>query len=225
MIAALAPTPQSQAPPRPRQASPLLSYAWYAPSLSTYDTFAARDRRRLLDARDPVVSGSPTLFNRFRGLVNEKHLRAGPRRPKAAAPRGQQASVRPGIGLSSRGGLTADVLPGNSANAAALLTCRPMSPARAAIDPARISLGDVHPTGRGPSARTAPRRASVAGGRRRLTTSTCVSTRMASSSSAVSPGRGIPQGAQRLQSAKRQHARRPSLAVAVICRYRALFVC
>jgi hypothetical protein len=37
-----------------------------------------RGRRVLLDARGPVVSGSPTLFNRFRRLVNEKHPIAGP---------------------------------------------------------------------------------------------------------------------------------------------------
>src|SRR5262244_4162889 len=73
MTAVLAPTPQLRAPLRPQRASPLLlSYAWYAPSLSTYDMFAARDRRVLLNARDPVVSGSATLFNRFRRLVNEK---------------------------------------------------------------------------------------------------------------------------------------------------------
>lgn len=83
MTAVLAPTPQSRAPLRPQRASPLLlSYAWYAPSLSTYDMFAARDRRVLLNARDPVVSGSPALFNRFRRLVNEKR----PIGPSAGCP-------------------------------------------------------------------------------------------------------------------------------------------
>jgi len=51
----------------------------------------ARDRRVLLDARGPVVSGSPTLFNRFRRLVNEKHPIAGPQagfdRPSTGAER------------------------------------------------------------------------------------------------------------------------------------------
>src|SRR5215468_2886401 len=90
MTAVLAPTPQSRAPLRPQRASPLLlSYAWYAPSLSTYDMFAARDRRVLLNARDPVVSGSPTLFNRFRRRVNEK-------RPRGPSPRCPDAEGRGG---------------------------------------------------------------------------------------------------------------------------------
>src|SRR5215472_2455907 len=93
MTAVLAPTPQLRAPLRPQRASPLLlSYAWYAPSLSTYDMFAARDRRVLLNARDPVVSGSPTLFNRFRRLVNEKRpIGPSARCPDANRPGGRTA--------------------------------------------------------------------------------------------------------------------------------------
>ena len=52
----------------------------------------ARDRRVLLDARGPVVSGSPTLFNRFRRLVNEKHPIAGP----------QAGFARPSTGAEPR---------------------------------------------------------------------------------------------------------------------------
>ena len=105
MTAVLAPTPQLRAPLRPQRASPLLlSYAWYAPSLSTYDMFAARDRRVLLNARDPVVSGSPTLFNRFRRLVNEKRpIGPSARCPDADRPGGRTA--RAILSKFRRGGL------------------------------------------------------------------------------------------------------------------------
>jgi len=99
------------------------------------------------------------LFNRFRRLVNEKHLRAGPRRAKGGALRVQHAVSASPSG-SARAADETDALVSNS-TATALLTSSPLRPPRAAMDAGGHRFGrrsSDRPWTAGTAARTVPLR-------------------------------------------------------------------